>query len=182
MLFVSSSGLIVGTKDQVKCNIRFQCNPNNRCGVRLLLSSCCGHSRGILVAWRLSSWSVSSSLHRTYSVSIKIKHTSQEEHWWLTTVYGPSVKDQKDAFLAELNELRVIQMGSCILCGDFNMIYKAKDKNNSCLDKRTMGQFRRFLNEALLKEIHLQGHLFTWSNERSHPTLERIDRAFMSSD
>jgi hypothetical protein len=45
-----------------------------------------------------------------------------------------------------------------------------------------MGQFHRFLNEALLKEIHLQGRLFTWSNECSHPTLERIDRAFMSND
>jgi hypothetical protein len=35
-----------------------------------------------------------------------------------------------------------------------------------------MGRFRRFLNEALLKELHLHGHLFTWSNERLHPTLE----------
>jgi hypothetical protein len=45
-----------------------------------------------------------------------------------------------------------------------------------------MGQFCRFLNESLLKEIHLQGRLFTWSNECSHPTLERIDRAFISSE
>jgi hypothetical protein len=30
-------------------------------------------------------------------------------------------------------------------------------------------------------ELHLQGRLFTWSNERSHPTLERIDRMFVSS-
>jgi hypothetical protein len=45
-----------------------------------------------------------------------------------------------------------------------------------------MGQFRHFLSEALLKEIHLQGRLFTWSNECSHPMLERIDRAFISSE
>lgn len=31
-----------------------------------------------------------------------------------------------------------------------------------------------------MKELHLHGRLFTWSNERSHPTLERIDRAFVS--
>jgi hypothetical protein len=35
-----------------------------------------------------------------------------------------------------------------------------------------MGQFHHFINEATLKELHLNGHLFTWSNERSHPTLE----------
>jgi hypothetical protein len=45
-----------------------------------------------------------------------------------------------------------------------------------------MGQFRHFLNYVSLKEIHLNGHLFTWSNERSHPTLEQIDRAFASND
>jgi exonuclease III len=141
-----------------------------------------GTHGGILMAWWPSSWSVSLFSYRTYSVPIKIKHTSQEEHWWLTTVYGPSVEDQKDALFAELSELRVIWMGSWLLCGDFNMIYKTEDKNNSCLDMRRMGQFFRFLNEALLKEIHLQGRLFMWSNERSHPTLEKIYRAFMSND
>jgi hypothetical protein len=45
-----------------------------------------------------------------------------------------------------------------------------------------MGQFRRFLNEAALKELHLEGRLFTWSNERAHPTLEKIDRVFVSSE
>jgi hypothetical protein len=45
-----------------------------------------------------------------------------------------------------------------------------------------MGQFRSFLNCTGLKEIHLGSHLFTWSNERLHPTLERIDRAFISRE
>jgi hypothetical protein len=35
-----------------------------------------------------------------------------------------------------------------------------------------MGQFRRFLNDAHLKELHLRGHLFTWSNERTNFTLK----------
>jgi hypothetical protein len=37
------------------------------------------------------------------------------------------------------------------------------------------------LTEANLHEIHLSGRLFTWSNERMHPTLELIDRAFISN-
>jgi endonuclease/exonuclease/phosphatase family metal-dependent hydrolase len=46
-----------------------------------------------------------------------------------------------------------------------------------------MGQFSWFLNDATLQEIHLSGRMFTWSNnERLHPTLERIDRAFMSNE
>jgi hypothetical protein len=45
-----------------------------------------------------------------------------------------------------------------------------------------MGQFRRFINDASLNEIHLNYRLFTWSNKRAHPTMERIDRAFVSQE
>jgi hypothetical protein len=62
------------------------------------------------------------------------------------------------------------------------MIYQAADKNNGHLHRRLMGHFCRFLNDSVLKEIHLTGQLFTWSNKCSHPTLERIDRAFMTSE
>jgi hypothetical protein len=62
------------------------------------------------------------------------------------------------------------------------MIYQAADKNNSKLNRRLMGQFYRFLNDTALREIHLQGRLFTLSNERAHPTLERINRAFITSE
>lgn len=66
-----------------------------------------------------------------------------------------------------------------MLCGDFNLICNAADKNNMDLHRRTMGWFRRFLNDMELKELNLYGRLYTWSNERSHPTLECIDRLFV---
>jgi hypothetical protein len=55
------------------------------------------------------------------------------------------------------------------------MIYRAADKNNDRLDRRCMRRFGRFLGAVAVEELHLAGRLFTWSNERSHPTLERID-------
>lgn len=45
-----------------------------------------------------------------------------------------------------------------------------------------MGRFWRFLNDLELKELHLHGRLFIWRNERVHPTLERIDRLFVSME
>jgi hypothetical protein len=62
------------------------------------------------------------------------------------------------------------------------MVYRTEDKNNGRVNRRLMGQFRNFLNLAALKELHLNGRLFTWSNERVHPTLECIDRAFVSNE
>lgn len=96
-------------------------------------------------------------------------------------VYGPSREEDKATFLAELHDLRRIRHGPWIIVSDFNLIYRAKDKNNSLLNHRRMGQFCRFISEAELKEIHLNCRLFTWSNEHSHPTLERIDRVFVTA-
>jgi len=41
-----------------------------------------------------------------------------------------------------------------------------------------MGRFRRFLDEVEVKEIPLLRRKYTWSNERSSPTLVRLDRTF----
>jgi hypothetical protein len=62
------------------------------------------------------------------------------------------------------------------------MVYKVEGKNNDHINRRQTGQFRRFLNEAALKEVDLSGCLYTWSNEKEHPTLERIDRVFISNE
>jgi hypothetical protein len=69
-----------------------------------------------------------------------------------------------------------------LLTSDFNLIYRVEDENNGRLNCHLMVQFRRFLNDACLQEIHLNGRIFTWSNERAHPMLERIDRAFISKE
>lgn len=45
-----------------------------------------------------------------------------------------------------------------------------------------MRRFRRVLDDCRLEELHLHGKLYTWSNERRRPTLERLDRAFASVD
>jgi hypothetical protein len=41
-----------------------------------------------------------------------------------------------------------------------------------------MRRFRSVIDDLQLDELHLSGHLFTWSSGRDEPTLERLDRAF----
>jgi hypothetical protein len=84
------------------------------------------------------------------------------------------------AFLHELRDLRPSLSGPWAIFGDFNLIYQAANKSNGRLSRRMMGRFRRLLNDLELSELHLSGRLFTWSNEWLHPTLERIDRMFVS--
>lgn len=86
------------------------------------------------------------------------------------------------AFLQELRDVRVACPGAWLLCGDFNMIYRAEDKNNRRLNRRSMRRFARLLNDLLLSELFLHGRLFPWSSEHEHPTLEWIDRVFVTSE
>jgi endonuclease/exonuclease/phosphatase family metal-dependent hydrolase len=68
------------------------------------------------------------------------------------------------------------------LVGDFNLIYRDEDKNNTILNRAMMGRFRRALNDLALKELPLIGRKFTWSGGGVSPTLSKIDRVFCSVD
>ena len=137
---------------------------------------------GILVAWHCDFWSASNPrLHRS-SLSAKLHCVHANEDWWFTCVYGPQGDTEKIQFLEHLSDLRRHCAGPWLLCGDFNLIYKAEDKNNTNLNRRMMGRFRRFIDTAELQELHLDGRRFTWSSERVAPTLARLDRVFATEE
>jgi endonuclease/exonuclease/phosphatase family metal-dependent hydrolase len=50
-------------------------------------------------------------------------------------VYVPHQEQEKAAFLQELRSIRSSHVGPWLLCGDFNFIYKAQDKNNQRLNQ-----------------------------------------------
>ncbi|XP_066373173.1 uncharacterized protein [Miscanthus floridulus] len=103
----------------------------------------------------------------------RLCHKSASGSRWST---GPQADQDKVEFLEELLHFRNSAAGPWMLCGDFNMIYRAEDKSNDRLDRRCMRRFRAFLDAAELEELHLIGRRFTWS-----ATLERLDRLFASA-
>jgi hypothetical protein len=137
---------------------------------------------GILVAWRMDTWAALSFTNRVYSISLCLHELGSPNAWFLTSVYGPTEVGNKDAILQEIRDIQAGVSGPWLINGDFNMIYHTEDKNNSRLNRRQMGRFRHLLSDLELKELHLHGRLFTWSNEHTHPTLEHIDRVFFSAE
>lgn len=61
---------------------------------------------------------------------------------------------------------------------DFNLIYKARDKNNCNLNLRLMLRFHKAIDFCQINEIKLQNQKYTWSNKRCRPTLVRLDQVF----
>jgi exonuclease III len=140
-----------------------------------------GTRGGILVAWKGDTCKVLQTRVDSFSVFVQVDHISSTP-WWFTGVYGPQPDDQKLQFLNELRTIRSACFGPWTIGGDFNLIYRAEDKNNSNLDRAMMGRFCRILNELNLSELPLMGRKFTWSNERASLTLVRLDRVFHTSD
>jgi endonuclease/exonuclease/phosphatase family metal-dependent hydrolase len=91
--------------------------------------------------WKPSRWSVVRTSIKRYSLLLKIRQTIGGTDWLLLTVYRPVVDAEKPDFLAELHEIREEHQDPWLLMGDFNMIYRATDKNNDRLNQRLMGQF-----------------------------------------
>ena len=134
-----------------------------------------GTDGGVLVAWASEDVCVHSCRTDRFSVSINLSVVGGEP-WWLTTVYGPTVDALKADFLAELRSLRAALPGPWAVAGDFNLIIEARDKNNVNVNRRTMGMFRRCINDLELKEATLLDRRYTWSNAREQPTLVKLDR------
>lgn len=113
-----------------------------------------------------------------YSVTSAVTMQSTDTQFQLTTVYGPSRCPEKEAFLRHLQDIRPASGTKWLILGDFNLIYRARDKNNRNLNLRLMRRFRTTLEFCELKEIRLQNRKFTWCNERRHPTLVKLTDFF----
>lgn len=110
-----------------------------------------GASGGIVVAWRRDDWVVTTQTCRSFMVTICIAPSSAPQACWsLSVAYGPVLDTLKPAFHDEFRLVREHAVGPLLLCGDFNQIYIAADKNNDRLNLRAMRRFRRLLDELRL--------------------------------
>jgi exonuclease III len=145
--------------------------------------SAVGVAGGAYVAWRRNLWNAEHAVVRRFSITMRfLPLKRQGDPWWITNVYGPTQHAEKGNFFQELRDVHAACQGPWLVCGDFNMIYQACDKNNEKLHVGIMRSFRSLLDDLHLDELHLFGRLYTWSNHRDSPTLERLDRVFASID
>ena len=79
-------------------------------------------------------------------------------------------------------DVRALRQGPWVLAEDFNMIYRAEDKNNANINQAMMGRLRRSIDDIELQELPLIGRKYTWSNEREAPMLMRLERVFCTPD
>nr|AAX95130.1 retrotransposon protein, putative, unclassified [Oryza sativa Japonica Group]ABG22397.1 retrotransposon protein, putative, unclassified [Oryza sativa Japonica Group] len=102
--------------------------------------------------------------------------------WSITVVYGPQLEADKVVFLSEIESLQPSMKSEWLIIGDFNLIYRASDKNSDRLNRRMMQRFRGLLDKIQVKELQLPVRRFTWAGEGANPTQTKIDRSFVTTD
>lgn len=99
---------------------------------------------------------------------------------FVTNIYAPSSPDLRSNFHAELKSLSPPANTLWMLAGDFNMIHYPHEKNNSNFHTLEAESFNDCINDLCLLELPLLDRRYTWSNRRTVPTLERLDRVFIN--
>lgn len=100
--------------------------------------------------------------------------------FYLVIVYGAAQDCDEESFLATLSDLCVDQSIPLLIGGDFNILRFHSDKNKVVNNKRYMDMFNYVINIHALRELHMVGGAYTWSNNQEDPTLEKLDRVLIN--
>jgi hypothetical protein len=168
-----------GNKDGIDYTRNHQECPWPGLSGQLYFFTSCWPEWGIPIATNFSILQISSSSAANHSISAKVYDHRNNKSWMFTGVYGPQGNLEK-MLIMELKQLRQSTMPQWLIMGDFNLLYQESDKNSGHIDRSMINRFRRALNHMEVKEIHLLGKKFTWSNRHANPTMTRIDHAFAS--
>jgi exonuclease III len=136
----------------------------------------------ILLLWDEDVLHVTEVVATEFCLSASVHIRATDVAFKITSVYGPTAYARKDDFFNDLISQKPAAGVKWLALGDFNQIYRARDKNNSNVNRSRLNRFRATLQACDLKEIHLQNRRFTWSNERENPTLRKIDAFFCNAD
>ena len=100
-----------------------------------------GTRGGILLLWDDRVVQASNVVIGTFSLSATIAVNGADLSFKLTTVYGPTRGNLKDAFFAELVASKPPAGTRWLVMGDFNQIHKASDKNRGNSNKSRIVRF-----------------------------------------
>lgn len=116
------------------------------------------------------------------SIIGQIMDKSNNDRWTIMDVYGPQDDVAKVLFIEEFKGLKQFALPCWMVLGDFNLIKKAKEKNDRNINLQMMGRFNSAVDDLELTEYPLLGRRFTWSNECDNVTVTKIDRILVSKD
>lgn len=140
-----------------------------------------GASGGILIAASERFFTIGQPNLTTNTVSATITMLAENKSWTITGVYGPQADTDKILFMQEITDLSHHVLPPWLILGDFNLILRVQDKNNSRINLQMLSRFRATVDNLELVPLDLRGKKFTWCNDQQVPTMTKIDH-FLATD
>jgi len=120
-----------------------------------------GTAGGILTAWPESLFTAMTTSTTAHTVSVFFSSTATDLSFLITNVYAPSTPERRPEFLDELRMIAPPDDTPWMLCGDFNMIRYAHEKNNNNFHFSEAESFNDCINDMCLVELPLLDRNYT---------------------
>lgn len=141
-----------------------------------------GKSGGILVGVLLDRFDVGSFSQGEFMLKMNLWDKMLKIKWNLLVVYGSAHEESKLTFLTELSHFCASNSEPMILGGDFNIIRFSNEKNTLDGVHRFTPLFNSVIGFYELRELVMNGGMFTWTNNQEIPILEKIDRVLVTKE
>lgn len=102
-----------------------------------------GTRGGILLLWNEDYIEISNITVGEFSIAADVLIRECLQSVRLIVVYGPSRRNKQQRFLSELHRQKPIEPIKWLVVGDFNLIYKASNRNNNNLKSPTHERLQR---------------------------------------
>jgi hypothetical protein len=141
-----------------------------------------GASGGILIAVSDRFFKLQNPRVTANTISATITMLAENIDWSITGVYGPQADNEKILFMKEIADPKQQMLPAWLLLGDFNLIYRAEEKNNGRLNLPMLSRFKTTIDNLLLAPFDLRGKKYTWCNDQQSPTITKIDHLFATGE
>ncbi|KAE8771551.1 hypothetical protein D1007_56571 [Hordeum vulgare] len=126
-----------------------------------------GHSGGILLGVKDTTFDVGSMDRGEFFMSMKVWERAANFKWEVIVVYGPTDHTRSQAFLDEMHQMIEATTLPLIIWGDFNLIRSTLDKNNARVGFPGVQRFNDWIADLGIQELDRVGAQFTWTNRQA---------------
>ena len=102
--------------------------------------------------------------------------------WVFIGVYGPTVNGRREEFCDELGAIRGLWGDPWCVGGDFNVIRDPRERNREGSFTQSMRRFSQVTDELKLKDIPMQGGIYTWKGGPNNGRMARLDRYLLTEE
>ncbi|RVW39723.1 LINE-1 reverse transcriptase-like [Vitis vinifera] len=141
-----------------------------------------GTAGGVLVFWDNRVLQLEEMEVGKFTVSCRFKSCEDGFCWCFTGVYGPTAKVEREDFWSELGAIKGLWNEPWCVAGDFNMIRFPSERSRGGRLTQAMRRFSEVVEKLELRDLPLQGGVFTWCGGLNNRSKSRIDRFFISED